>query len=122
MAINLFYPYQVDGRGRTRQAEEEDWIRGLVEQVLFTAPGERVMRPEFGSGIRQLVFAPNSPELAATTQALVKGALQQWLGDLIVVDEVEISSEDATLAVTVRYVVRSTDTPRVERFQQGGTT
>lgn len=120
MANNLFYPYQIDGRGRTRKAEEEAWIRGLVEQVLFTSPGERVMRPDFGSGVRQLVFAPNSPELAATTQALVAGALQQWMGDLIVVDEVEVAAEDATLTVTVRYVIRSTETPHVESFELGG--
>jgi phage baseplate assembly protein W len=71
--VNLRFPYQFDGRGRSAEAEEEAYIRGLVEQVLFTAPGERVMRPEFGSGLMQLVFAPNSPELAATTQFLVQG-------------------------------------------------
>jgi len=119
MAANLFYPYQVDGRGRTRQAREDVWIRGLIEQVLFTSPGERVRRPEFGSGLRQLVFAPNSPELAATTQALVKGALQQWLGDLIVVEEVDVSAVDSTLTVTVQYVVQRTATRREDTFQMG---
>src|SRR5688572_2846201 len=69
--MNLRFPYQFDGRGRTADADEATWIRGLVEQVLFTSPGERVMRPDFGSGLMQLVFAPNSPELAATTQFLV---------------------------------------------------
>lgn len=119
MATNLFYPYQVDGRGRTREASEDDWIRGLIEQVLFTAPGERVMRPDFGSGVRQLVFAPNSPELAATTQSLVHGALQQWLGDLIVVESVEIEAVDATLTVMISYVVRRTEARKTETFVQG---
>jgi phage baseplate assembly protein W len=120
MATNLRYPYQIDGRGRTREADEETWIRGLVEQVLFTAPGERVMRPDFGSGVRQLVFAPNSPELAATTQLLVQGALQQWLGDLIVVEGVEVETVESTLTVTVRYVIRRTESRQVETFVQGG--
>ena len=81
--MNLDYPYQFDGRGRTAEADDQAYIRGLIEQVLFTAPGERVMRPDFGSGLMQLVFAPNSLELAAATQFLVQGALQQWLGNLI---------------------------------------
>ena len=57
--MNLGYPYQFDSRGHTATAGEEGWIRGLIEQVLFTSPGERVMRPDFGSGLRELVFAPN---------------------------------------------------------------
>jgi len=121
MATNLRYPFEIDGRGRTRQADEAAWIRGLVEQVLFTAPGERVMRPDFGSGLRQLVFAPNSPELAATTQFLVQGALQQWLGDLIVVEAVEAEAVESTLTITVRYVIRRTESRQVETFVQGAT-
>jgi len=120
MPTRVHHPYQFDGRGQTRQADEPTWIRGLVEQVLFTAPGERVMRPDFGSGLRQLVFAPNSPEIAATTQFLVQGALQQWLGDLILVEEVAAEAVDSTLTVTVRYVIRRTGEQRVEAFGGGG--
>lgn len=119
MATNLHYPYQFDGRGRTRQDDEAAWIRGLVEQLLFTAPGERVMRPDFGSGLRQLVFAPNSPELAATIQLLVQGALQQWLGELIAVESIEAEAEEATLRVTVQYLIRRTESRQVETFIQG---
>ncbi len=119
MATNLRYPYQIGGQGRTAQADEQVWIRGLIEQVLFTAPGERVMRPDFGSGLHQLVFAPNSPELAATTQALVQGALQQWLGELIVTEAVEVEAVESTLTVTVRYVIRRTESRQVETFVQG---
>jgi phage baseplate assembly protein W len=119
MTQRVFFPYQFDGRGRTREADEALWIRGLIEQVLFTAPGERVMRPDFGSGLRQLVFAPNSPELAATTQFLVQGALQQWLADLITVEAVEVHAVDATLSVSVQYVIRRTETRQTEDFVQG---
>ena len=119
MATNLFYPFQIDGRGCTRQADEETWIRGLVEQVLFTSPGERMMRPDFGSGVRQLVFAPNSPELAAATLALIQGALQQWLGNLIVVETVDVEAVDSTLIVKVHYVIRRTESHRIETYVQG---
>ncbi len=118
--MNLHYPYQFDGRGRTRDAAEEDYIRGLIEQVLFTAPGERVMRPDFGCGLAQLVFAPNSPELAATTQFLVQGALQQWLGNLITVEAVDVQAEESTLRVAVQYIVRRTQDRRQAEFSRAG--
>ena len=116
----LLYPYQFDGRGHTTEADEATYIRGLIEQVLFTSPGERVMRPDFGSGLMQLVFAPNSPELAATTQFLVQGSLQQWLGDLIALQAVEVEAVDSTLSVSVRYVIRRTGAPQTASFERGG--
>jgi hypothetical protein len=116
--MNLQFPYAFDGRGHTAEALEEAYIRGLVEQVLFTAPGERVMRPDFGSGLMQLVFAPNSPELAATTQFLVQGALQQWLGNLIALEGVEVEAVDSTLRVTVRYVIRRTQARQIASFER----
>jgi hypothetical protein len=80
----------------------------LIEQVLFTAPGERVNRPDFGSGVMQLVFAPNSTELAATTQMLIQAALQQTLSDKIVLNKVTVANEEAVLRITVDYTVRRT--------------
>jgi phage baseplate assembly protein W len=114
------YPFSFDNRGRTSDTTADDHIRDLIEQVLFTSPGERVNRPTFGCGLNQLVFAPNSPELVAATQFLVQGALQQWLGDLIVVDSVQVESVDSTLRVTISYVVRRTQTPQTAVFTQGG--
>ena len=79
--MNIDFPYHFDARGRTAEVDYDAHICDLIEQVLFTAPGERVNRPDFGSGLLRLVFAPNSSELAATTQYLVQGSLQQYLGD-----------------------------------------
>jgi phage baseplate assembly protein W len=118
--MNLDFPLHFDGRGRTAETNDEGHIRDLIEQLLFTAPGERVNRPDFGSGLQQLVFAPNSDELAAATQFLVQGALQQWLGDLIQVDAVQVESEDATLRVTVRYLVRRSGERQTAQFTRGG--
>jgi hypothetical protein len=98
------YPLHFDGRGRTAQPEGADHVRDLIEQVLLTAPGERVMRPAFGSGLMQLVFAAASPEVAATTQFLVQGALQQWLGDLLSVESVVVQAREGALIITVQYI------------------
>src|ERR1051325_2680478 len=118
--MNVDFPYNYDGRGHTADAATDDHIRDLIEQVLFTAPGERVNRPTFGCGLMQLVFAPNSDELAAATQYLVQGALQQWLGDLIEGNEVVVQSDDATLFVRLTYTERRTQERRTEQFARGG--
>jgi phage baseplate assembly protein W len=78
-----------------------------------------VNRPDFGSGLLRLVFAPNSDQLAATTQYLVQGSLQQYLGDLIQVDAVDVANEDSTLRVSVRYLVRRTQTQQTAEFTKG---
>ncbi|MBB4842913.1 phage baseplate assembly protein W [Paucibacter oligotrophus] len=100
---NIQFPYHFDGRGRTAQATATEHVRELMEQVLFTAPGERVMRPEFGSGLAALLFEPNSSPLAAATQALVQAALQEHLSHLIAVHGVEVHNEEGALKVDVRY-------------------
>ena len=100
---HLAFPVRSDARGRTALADDEDYLRGLVEQVLFTRPGERVNRPDFGSGVDALVFAPAGDELAAATRALVHGALQTFLADLVQVEAVEVRAVESTLEVTVSY-------------------
>ena len=116
--MQIDYPFHLTVRGRTADADQEDHIRDLIEQVLFTSPGERVNRPDFGSGLMQFVFAPNSDELATATQFLVQGALQQWLGDLIQAESVNVESEESSLRVTVQYVIRRNQERRVARFSR----
>ena len=116
--MQIDYPFHIDSRGRTATAEADGHIRDLIEQVLFTSPGERTNRPTFGCGLNQLVFAPNSDELAAATQFLVQGALQQWLGDLIQVETVQVTSQDSTLEVTVQYVQRRDQSRQTAQFQR----
>ena len=111
-------PLHFDGRGRTAETPPDQHLRDLIEQVLLTAPGERVMRPTFGSGLLQLSFAPNSDQLAATLQMLVQGALQSWLGDLIEVASVTIDQQDGTLTIGVSYTVRSTGQSTTATFAQ----
>ena len=114
--MHLSYPYRVDGRGRSATAADHERLRQLIEQVLFTAPGERVNRPDFGTGLGQLVFGPNIPELAAAVEFTVQGALQKWLGDLIRVEDVSVESVEAELRVTVTYVALADQTRREDEF------
>ena len=117
--MNVAFPFSFDGRGHTAGANDNDHIRDMIEQVLFTAPGERVNRPDFGCGLLQMVFAPNSSELATATQFLVQGALQQALGDVIDLTNVAVSAHDNTLTVTVQYTIRATQQQMTVQFTQG---
>jgi len=116
--MNVDYPYHIDSRGRSAGTGDDDHIRDMIEQFLFTEAGERVNRPDFGSGLLQLVFAPNSPELASAVQMTVQAGLQRWLGDVIDVRAVEAASQDATLRVAVTYQVRRTQETRVATFNR----
>jgi phage baseplate assembly protein W len=112
------FPLGIDGRCRTATTSEADHIKQLVRQVLFTALGERVNRPTFGSGVNQLVFAPNSNEIASATQYLVQGALQQWLGNIIHVESVKVTNEESTLHVVIQYVVTRTQQRELVEFSE----
>ena len=118
--MNVDYPYQIDGRGRTADAGAGEHLRDLIEQVLMTAPGERVMRPNFGSGLLALVFEPGGPEAVASTQYLVQSALTQWLGHLITVESVEVTHYDGTLTIAITYIVIETQDRRVDEFTRSG--
>jgi phage baseplate assembly protein W len=116
--MNIDFPFHFDNRGRTAETDDDDHIRDMIEQFLFTNSGERVNRPDFGSGLLQLVFAPKGPELAATVQFTIQAGLQRWLSDVIVVQKVEVSSEDSTLCVLVQYVVNRTNQAQTATFTQ----
>ena len=106
--MNIDYPFHFDSRGRTAATDDNDHIRDMIVQFLFTNAGERVNRPDFGSGLLQLIFAPNSPELASTLEFTMQAGLQQWLGDVIEVRKLEVTSEEATIRVELQYLVRRT--------------
>jgi phage baseplate assembly protein W len=111
------FPFRIDGRGRSARTSQDDHIHDLVEQVLFTTPGERVNRPTFGCGLLQLVFEPNSEPLALAVKATVQASLQQWLGELIAVDHVTVDPQDSVLRVTVGYTIRQTQESRIDEFR-----
>jgi phage baseplate assembly protein W len=100
----LDHPFHFDGTGRTATTDVDDHVRDMIFQVLFTNPGERVNRPDFGCGLGQLIFMPNSSALATATQFLVHGSLQRWLADVIQVERVVVSAQEERLVVDVAYV------------------
>ncbi len=116
--MQIRFPFGFDGHGRTATADNAAHVRQMIEQILFTNPGERVNRPDFGSGLLQLVFAPNSDALAAALQANVHGSLQRWLGDVIDVRDLDVQNDDSKLIVTVKYALVRTNEQHIETFER----
>ena len=116
--MNIDYPFHIDSRGRTASCNDAAHVRDMLEQLLFTNAGERVNRPDFGSGLMQLVFAPNSPELAAALQFTMRAAIQQWLGDVLELQLLEVESIDAVLRITIRYALRRTGEVRTDTIER----
>ena len=116
--MNIDFPFAFDTRGRTAECDDAAHVRDMLEQLLFTSAGERVNRPEFGSGLLQLVFAPNSLELAAALQFTTRAAVQQWLGDVLDLEALEVTPEDATLRIAIRYTLRRTGETHTASFER----
>jgi phage baseplate assembly protein W len=116
--MNIDFPFHIDGHGRTATTTGDDHIRDMIEQLLFTNPGERVNRPSFGSGLLQMVFESNSVELAAALQFTLQASLQQLLGNLIQLQNVQVTTQDSILQVTVQYLVRGDRQTQSAQFSQ----
>jgi phage baseplate assembly protein W len=116
--MQIEYPFQISDHGRVATTDYAEHVYQMIEQLLFTSPGERVNMPTFGCAIQQLVFASNSPELATATQALIQGALQQWLGDIIKPESVQVKNDDTTLQILIQYVILRTQSRQVSTFQR----
>ncbi|GLV84534.1 baseplate protein [Streptomyces lavendulae subsp. lavendulae] len=118
-AVDVDFPFGTAATGRTRLTGTEDHVRDMIEQVLFTRPGERVVRPDFGCGLLDLVFEPNGPDLAAALQVTVQTALHRWLGDVIAVRSLSVTAEDAVLRIEIGYELLATGAVRTEAFDSG---
>lgn len=114
--MNIAYPFKITNDGLVATTQLNQHIEQLIEQLLFTMPGERVNLPDFGTGVAQLVFSPGQAEVVSATQFLIQGALQQWLGNLILVQAVQVSVEEATLNVTIHYIQKQTKQAQIVRF------
>jgi phage baseplate assembly protein W len=120
--MNIDYPFHFASLGRTATTGDDDHVRDMIEQLLFTSPGERVNRPELGSGLLEMVFEPGGPELASALQFTLQAGLQRWLGDLIEVRGLEVTSEEAALRVSLSYLVRRTQETRTATFERSAGT
>jgi Bacteriophage baseplate protein W len=104
----LDFPFDFDGSGRAARTDPDDHVRDMIYQLLFTNPGERVNLPDFGCGVLQMVFRPNSDVLAAASQLLIQGSIQQWLGDVVSVQQLEVTAVDEQLQILVVYIRKDT--------------
>ncbi len=116
--MNIDFPFHFDLHGRTAVTTDDDHVRDMIELYLFTNPGERVNRPDFGSGLLHMVFASNSPEVAAALQFTVQGGLQRWLGDVLEIRDLTVDSRDASLFVTVVYRVLPAGQVQTQTFER----
>jgi phage baseplate assembly protein W len=112
------FPFTVDGRGRTGEAGLARHIADLVEAVLFTAPGERVNRPDFGSGLAQLLFAPVDESVVSAAELHARSGLQRWLGEAVDIEDLSVELADAAVRVTVRYRLRASGTSTAVSFER----
>ncbi len=106
---SIRYPFAID-KGLGTLAEETEYSRHveqMIRQVLFTNPGERINRPDFGCGIRRMVFAPNSDVSANLTQVIINQALERWLGTLIEVIDVQVTTIEERLEIKIVYLLRA---------------
>src|SRR5437588_10196396 len=114
--MNIDFPFHISGDGRTAETGGDDHIRDMIEELLFTSRGERVNRPDFGSSLLQMVFAPNSPEVATALQRSIQADVQRWLADLIEVQSLQVTSVDSTLNIDIVYLVRATTEQQKAQF------
>lgn len=116
MSQNIAFPFAIDSAGRTAEASQSAHVQQLIEQILFTSPGERVNRPSFGCELRRIIFSPGRDELMAAVEAMVQGALTQWAGHLIQLQSVDIRLDGDQLSVEVSYIENHTGEARRARF------
>jgi phage baseplate assembly protein W len=116
--MHIDVPWHYDTRGRTAESSDDDHVRDMLELLIFTDPGERVNRPGFGCGVRQLVFAPNSSELAAAVQFTMQAAIERELGEVLTLHHLDVTGEEATLRVVVEYVVTRSGTTTAAVFER----
>lgn len=102
------FPYRIQFSGATATVDLSTYVAQLVRLVLQTDPGERINRPTFGGGLKQLVFAGTNPQMLAATETLIHGTLMQWLGDVITIRTLSVRADDATVQVTLIYVISHT--------------
>ncbi|HEX8448120.1 MAG TPA: GPW/gp25 family protein [Allosphingosinicella sp.] len=117
--MNVAFPLRFDSGGRTARCDEARHVRDMIEQLLFTMPGERVNRPDFGCGLMHAVFTANSPELAVAIEFTTRAALQRFLGDVIDVRRLSATAEEAVLRVEIDYVIRRTGEVRCDEISSG---
>ena len=115
---HLAFPFRIGADGRTQQPlDADEHVRGEIIQLLLTNLAERPFIPSFGGGLRRLVFERNDEVTAGLAKALLSKALSRWLGHRVQVERLEVTAEQSTLAVDLRYRNLVSGSERQLRFQ-----
>jgi phage baseplate assembly protein W len=117
--MHIDFPFRIDDSGRTAETNDQDYVRDLIEQVLFTGRGERVNRPDFGCGIGQSVFEPNDIARSAV-ESVVASDLQRWLSEVLLVRSVRVEPTGARRDVLIEYQPLFPGNEIVQRFDGSG--
>lgn len=120
---HLAFPFRIGSDGRSAAPKSDaDQVRDELLQLLLTAPGERLFLPEFGGGVRRLVFEPASDVLRGVVKARITNALSRWLATRLTVELIDVTFDDSTsqLEVTVKYRPAGSPDSRVVKFQRSG--
>lgn len=118
MGRTLFVPFQIGELGTPRTAGRSQAVRQQIEQLLFTLPGERVNRPEFGCGVQRLVFSGASVETAIAAEYVIRVGLTRFLADVLGVDAVRVRAQDVTLVIDILYTLKDTGEELAEMFRR----
>lgn len=105
MPGGLPFPFRIGPGGRSVPVSLAEHVEDMVELLLLTGRGERINRPDFGGVLMELVFEPTSPDLAAMHQAVIRGELMRWLGDVITIERIEVTEKDAAIRITLAYTI-----------------
>ena len=118
---HLSFPFRIGSDGRTAHvASLEEHVRDELIQLLLTSPGERSFLPEFGGGVRRLVFEPANEAARGMSKATVAQAISNWLGHRITLEDLTVEIENATIEVEIKYRIAGIEDSRIMRFQRSG--
>ncbi len=121
MSGHLSFPFRIGSNGRTAQVNSlEEHVHDELIQLLLTNLGERAFLPEFGGGLRQLVFEPTDPATKGITKAQITQAIETWLGQRVQLENLIVEANNNIIEVEIQYRLVATEESRVMRFQRKG--
>lgn len=121
MNKHLSFPFRIAYNGRSAQVPSlEAHVRDELIQLILTNPGERAFLPEFGGGVRRLVFENASETIAGVTKARITQAISRWLGHRVTLEDLQVTIDNSTLEVQIQYRISGTKDSRIMKFQRNG--
>jgi phage baseplate assembly protein W len=119
--LHLAFPFRIGTNGRAVQvATLEDHVRDELVQLILTNPAERLFLPEFGGGVRRLVFENIDDTTGAMVKAVLTRSISRWIGNRVTLEDLAVVVENETIAVDLKYRIAGTEDTRVLKFQRHG--